>query len=183
MPICPNCKQDLSDLEFYKPATRKIMHGNDKSGSKTQAVVYCRKCHNERMAKRFQEGIDDDTRKKIIKSQRFKDQVRNSQQRLRMEIITHYGGNPPKCACCNESNIGFLTLDHINNDGAQDRKLHGYGPVLNMWIIKNNFPEGYQVLCYNCNCGKARNKRVCPHKGNIVAQKTITTCPSLYRNT
>lgn len=26
-----------------------------------------------------------------------------------------------------------------------------------------NYPEGYQVLCYNCNCGKSINNGICPH--------------------
>ena len=25
------------------------------------------------------------------------------------------------------------------------------------WIIKNNFPKEFEVLCYNCNCAKALN--------------------------
>ena len=36
------------------------------------------------------------------------------------------------------------------------------------WLIRNNYPEGFQVLCYNCNLGKAHNNGICPHKkGNI----------------
>jgi hypothetical protein len=31
------------------------------------------------------------------------------------------------------------------------------------WLIQNNFPGGYQVLCHNCNMAKAFYK-VCPHK-------------------
>lgn len=33
------------------------------------------------------------------------------------------------------------------------------------WLIKNNFPSGFQVLCCNCNYGKNSNHGICPHKG------------------
>lgn len=35
------------------------------------------------------------------------------------------------------------------------------------WIIENNFPEGFQVLCYNCNLGRAHCGGVCPHKSDF----------------
>ena len=37
--------------------------------------------------------------------------------------------------------------------------------MIYIWLKNNNFPEGFQVLCFNCNCGKARNKGICPHSG------------------
>ena len=32
------------------------------------------------------------------------------------------------------------------------------GQVLRNWIIKNNFPKGFQVLCHNCNYAKGIEK-------------------------
>lgn len=69
----------------------------------------------------------------------------------------------PKCSCCGENNLGFLTIDHINNDGAKDRRKHKSTWALFIWLKKNNYPEGYQILCYNCNMGRAYNDGVCPH--------------------
>ncbi|HEC64216.1 MAG TPA: hypothetical protein ENI23_02860 [bacterium] len=83
-------------------------------------------------------------------------------KKLRKEIIDHYGG---KCACCGETVLVFLTVDHINNDGAKHRKEIGDGHVIYRWIKRNNFPiDMFQILCYNCNVGRARNNGVCPHK-------------------
>lgn len=85
-------------------------------------------------------------------------------QKYCIEVLTHYGGNPPKCACCGENHILFLTIDHINGDGAEHKRRIKQNSVYR-WLIKNNFPEGYQVLCYNCNCGKYRthsNSQFCP---------------------
>src|SRR5262245_31945117 len=33
---------------------------------------------------------------------------------LRVLALEHYGGSPPRCACCGEQDAGFLTLDHID---------------------------------------------------------------------
>lgn len=72
-----------------------------------------------------------------------------------------YGG---KCACCGESNPIFLSIDHINNDGADHRReIGGGGPIIYRWLKKHNWPLGFQVLCYNCQWGK-RICGTCPHQ-------------------
>lgn len=88
--------------------------------------------------------------------------------KLRTEVLLHYGGI---CVCCDEDDIRFLTLDHVNNDGAEHRTLLGNrtsNDVVYRWIAKQirsgKTPEGFQVLCWNCNCGRAMNGGVCPHK-------------------
>jgi hypothetical protein len=87
--------------------------------------------------------------------------------RLRREVFEAYGGM--KCACCGETEETFLTLDHINNDGAEHRRsLSKTGRKVTSgvwhWIKRNNFPPGFQVLCMNCNFSKFRNNGVCAHK-------------------
>jgi hypothetical protein len=81
--------------------------------------------------------------------------------KVRAEAIARYGGQ--KCACCGEQNSGFLTIDHINSDGNVHRKSVGAGTEFVSWLARNGFPPGFQVLCYNCNCGRARNGGICPH--------------------
>lgn len=82
----------------------------------------------------------------------------------RMKILEHYSCSPPKCVCCGESTLEFLTIDHINNDGAEHRRQFNLqGPKILNWIIRNSFPEGFQVLCWNCNWGKQVNNVICPH--------------------
>lgn len=83
-------------------------------------------------------------------------------QRLRTETILAYGGF--KCACCGETEPRFLTIDHIENDGHIQRKVHRTGSCFYRWLRKNGYPKGFQVLCMNCNFGKAMNKGICPHK-------------------
>lgn len=79
---------------------------------------------------------------------------------VRLAVLTHYSGGKSKCACCGEENIEFLQLDHINNDGAEHRKSTSH---LYSWIIKNNFPEGFRILCANCNFSRGAYG-YCPHR-------------------
>jgi hypothetical protein len=86
-------------------------------------------------------------------------------QQYKFLVLSHYGGNPPKCECCEEKNIKFLTIDHIKNNGYEHRKLIGEGSLaMYLWIIRNNFPKEFRVLCFNCNLGRGINKGICPHK-------------------
>jgi len=95
---------------------------------------------------------------------------------LRRQVLEHYGGKPPKCACCEESEYEFLTVDHLNNDGTKERREAGTGGHHSYrFIIRNNFPEKYQILCYNCNCGRGKLNQnfICPHKMEKV--ETLTS--------
>jgi len=86
--------------------------------------------------------------------------------RLKLEVLFHYSNGLLKCACCGETEMEFLTIDHIHGDGNKERKKIGYGGLgFYYWLKKNGFPEGYQVLCYSCNLGRAINNGICPHKG------------------
>lgn len=80
--------------------------------------------------------------------------------------MDHYGR---ECACCGESQVLFLCLDHVENDGAAHRKEQGTGSKFMEWVVKNNYPQGFQVLCWNCNAGKHLNGGICPHLAAIPA--------------
>lgn len=82
----------------------------------------------------------------------------------RLEGLRHYSGTPePLCACCGESTLAFLAIDHVNGGGRQQYKELGGGGFWS-WLRKNNYPEGFQVLCHNCNMGRQINGGTCPHK-------------------
>jgi len=76
-------------------------------------------------------------------------------------VYDHYSPGIHKCACCGEDNIEFLSLDHIHNDGASHRKKVPMSQIYT-WLIKNNFPDGFQILCMNCNFTKGIYGK-CPH--------------------
>jgi hypothetical protein len=83
-------------------------------------------------------------------------------------VLKHYSKGSMMCICCKESNIGFLSIDHIHGRGKQfkDNKLSGR--KIYSWLVKNNLPIGYRVLCFNCNSGRnLTENKVCPHTLNF----------------
>lgn len=82
----------------------------------------------------------------------------------KLDALDAYGGR--FCSCCGETNIKFLTIDHINNDGAEHRRSNKNrgGNSFYRWLKTHDYPPGYQVLCWNCNCGRACNGGICPHE-------------------
>lgn len=89
---------------------------------------------------------------------------REKRRELKQEVIDHFGG---KCACCGETRLEFLTLDHVNNDGGVHRREtpNSLGTSLYNRLKANGFQSEYelQVLCWNCNMAKAYYG-TCPHK-------------------
>ena len=73
---------------------------------------------------------------------------KNLAQKRRQVVLSHYGGT---CDCCGESTLEFLSIDHINGKGTAHRRDVGEGQKFYKWLIASNFPEGFRVLCHNCN--------------------------------
>ena len=83
----------------------------------------------------------------------------------RLKVLSYYSNMNIICASCGYRDIRALCLDHINNDGASHRKTLGNGKrreagssTLYLDLIKRGFPEGFQVLCHNCNFIKEQER-------------------------
>lgn len=87
---------------------------------------------------------------------------RRNRRAAREEVLKHYG---KRCECCGETAVEFLTIDHINGGGNKHRRELGNrgGYRFYLWLIRNNYPDGYRVLCFNCNCAIAFSG-ACPHQ-------------------
>lgn len=84
--------------------------------------------------------------------------------KVKQDVLDMFGG---KCACCGETEPGFLSIDHVFNDGAEERrKGRGAGYVIGRRIINKALDKTrYQLLCYNCNMGKQfSGNGICPHQ-------------------
>lgn len=88
---------------------------------------------------------------------------RQRRNKYKDTVYEAYGGY--KCSCCGESNEAFLSIDHINNDGAEHRKKVNSGSLYK-WLIENKFPSDFQILCMNCQWGK-RKYGICPHQQEL----------------
>lgn len=83
--------------------------------------------------------------------------TKNKQLR-RLGYIKELGG---RCVCCGIDNPKFLTFDHINTDGADEKRKFNSNSVMN--LIPKRGLTGLQILCFNCNCGRFYNQGTCPH--------------------
>ena len=101
----------------------------------------------------------------LQRKKRDKKYVKNDRGKIKNQVLGHYSPNL-ECICCKTKGLSFLTLDHINDDGAQFRgkKQTFTGTAFYHWVKRNNFPKNLQVLCYNCNNAKHWNNNICPHK-------------------
>ena len=85
----------------------------------------------------------------------------------------HSNSKVPCCNCCGENSfVEFLAIDHIAGkykmDSIPELVKIGYSSKLKDyrlidWLIDNNFPDGFQILCHNCNMAKGVYGK-CPHE-------------------
>jgi hypothetical protein len=66
-----------------------------------------------------------------------------------------------KCMSCGEDTPKYLTIAHLNGDGAADKRKHGGGLGVLRYLYRfikegNTIPEGYGLECFNCNCSQLR---------------------------
>src|SRR5207245_1718446 len=96
---------------------------------------------------------------------RLKVKLRRGSRRSR--VFDAYG---KICACCGETTPRLLCLDHIDESGKEHRQLDMLANNLTEWVIRNNFPPGFQMLCYRCNLRKSKNKGVCNCPSAVLKQ-------------
>lgn len=80
---------------------------------------------------------------------------------LKIAVLSHYsGGDHARCVRCGFDDLRALTLDHITDNGATERRRrHVTGINLLRWLRRRGFPPGYQTLCANCNLTKEIDRR------------------------
>jgi hypothetical protein len=85
-------------------------------------------------------------------SERNRKLQRERRARDRLVVLQHYAKNAvPSCSCCGEDLLEFLCIDHTNGNGNEHRRELKNKAVPYRWFIKQDFPDGFRVLCYNCN--------------------------------
>ena len=82
--------------------------------------------------------------------------IRRWRERNRTAVFDHYGW---ACKCCGSTD--WLTIDHVAGDGQEHRAATGCGSGSGMylWLVKNEFPGGFQTLCWPCNNSKKAGDR------------------------
>lgn len=81
---------------------------------------------------------------------------------VREGVLFHYSSGAMACLCCGEKHSEFLTLDHIRGKRNYPEELRCSGFTLYERLKARGFPEGFRVLCLNCN-GSMGFRGYCPH--------------------
>ena len=95
---------------------------------------------------------ENDARWREKNREKIRQYSRDKALKAKYIILDRYGR---ECVLCGFSDIRALHLDHIENNGSEERKSLGgqkfSGKNFYYHLIKENLPEGYQTLCANCN--------------------------------
>ena len=124
----------------------------------TTRTTYCRECARNR-SREYYHRNERNRLKVRAKAKEYrekhKEQVLKQKRvaifRLKRDVIRHYSHGTMVCALCKEGNILVLSIDHINGGGNRERKrLQRQGQRFYQWLKNKGYPEGYRVLCMNC---------------------------------
>lgn len=154
MKVCNVCEVELTEK-------------NTTAGARKHGVNRCRACVNEqsKLSRMRPFGIDEKHNCRVCKvelteetwnkgSRKHKQYLckecqRKAQNKIRLDIVNHYGS---KCAYCGSTED--LQIDHIEGNGKAHREELGDGATIYYWIKRNNYPTGFQVLCKKHNVNK-----------------------------
>ena len=130
-PVCASCRQTLRRQHGNLVLSECVLCGAPTQPGAKGNVYFCPDCAHQRRRQR----------------------ARRITRQLLQQAVHAYGG---KCAHCGEDELLFLTIDHVYGCGEADRKLGRGGVGMYYWLRDNGFPDGFQVLCWNCNWKKGR---------------------------
>src|SRR5437660_373090 len=130
-------------------ACNKNIHSNPINCSSTNHLIL----YNNLKRKQNQDHITKRRTNPIWHEKQTHSQ-RTAWEKLRLEVLTHYGG---RCVCCGYFDLNkrihgkaFLQIDHLNGDGNKHRKEIRASNIYG-WIKKNHYPAIFRVLCRGCN--------------------------------
>jgi hypothetical protein len=156
MKKCRRCLKE-KDFCFFTPERR----------NKDKCDSYCKDCRAE-LRRLYRINNPEKARQttKIEYARYKKDKQEKSKNRHRVRkliILNYYSKQTLSCSKCGFSDIRALSIDHINGGGLKHRREIGLngGSGFYSWLIKNNFPEGFQVLCMNCQYIKKESNKEC----------------------
>lgn len=101
----------------------------------------------------------DDPEVEQRRRQKRNERNKRHQALIKEGLLAYYGDG--KCARCGEDNPVLLCIDHIEGEGRKERRENGIkgGSQFYQWLWNNNLPDGYQVLCWNCNALKRHENK------------------------
>ena len=135
--VTPEFRQKMREIGLQRVRKSRCKWGHDLTPENTYADKHgyktCRRCMTRHEVK---------TRAALY------------HRTIKVEVLSHYSPEGIlKCSHteCIVSDPDMLTLDHINNDGAEFRKSQKItaGGGTYAYVKKQGYPLGYQTLCWN----------------------------------
>ncbi len=187
--ICSKCYIEKNENEYYKNHRHSDGLASECKDCRDMIIKNYKNKNKNIIRKKNREHYWGEKHDEILKknairyhknSSRFSDRNKRDGLKRKLKCFNYYSNNNIKCICCGETEISMMQLDHINNDGYKHRKTlrdkNGGacgGSRMYRWIIKNDFPPIFQVLCANCNMSKMLLGR-CAHKQFSIMNKDIS---------
>ncbi len=149
--------------------------------------TYCGRCSRDRNAKSYIENkethdlgtslwrkANPEASRRIGRNSNLKWRTHNQDKAFELECVNNartrdlirairflarekYG---TACQCCGEAEEAFLSIDHIDGQGAKHRRT--LRTKFWFWLAGENFPPGFRTLCHNCNMSHG-SFGGCPH--------------------
>jgi hypothetical protein len=147
----------------WREANREAVNANQRRTRAAKRNEDTRAAENEyrrqRRAANPESVHEADRRWKAANPEKMAEQKRQRTARLRARVFAHYGDI---CACCGTAES--LTIDHVNGNGTGHRREvlgrpNTGGVQFYFWLIRNDFPDGFQTLCMPCNQSKSTGPR------------------------
>ena len=121
--------------------------------------------------------------KKVVRKKKQKRKSANGDYPEKYDALIHYtlrydpSATEPYCRCtgCKTNVIELLVIDHKKKRTKKEKGLAG--KPLYEYLKKNNYPDGYQVLCFSCNFVKGQYDQ-CPHLFEKYSKKKDTESKS-----
>jgi len=95
--------------------------------------------------------------------ERIAKKAKERADKLRIDALMVYSNGEMMCECCGERSIEFLTIDHLKNAPHTRNNSKCGGREIFKWLKDNGYPDGFRVLCMNCNWARGQYG-YCPHK-------------------
>ena len=141
--------------------TRRVQTEEQKQRAHAKQKEWRQKNHARMMARRKEW--------RQLNLEIFHEREKQKNRARKEKVVAAYGG---KCSCCGETHVEFLTIDHIHGGGRKHRsELSKAGTTMYQWLINHKFPDGFRLLCSNCNLAFGLYGK-CPH-GNLIQEVTV----------
>jgi len=159
------CKYCMS--EYYQSDNiRQYLKKKKESGKQKEILDRYRESHKQEISERKKAK----RRNNLLEIRQKDRQQKRNNTKLAHEIL---GG---KCSKCGEQSPGKLAIDHINDDGANERKLIRFDRLTSLIRQGKVDTNRYQLLCHNHNFERyLQNLRTKPYRVGGV-EKECTSC-------